>query len=166
MVAHRSLAGRIKGLRYAVHLNDFKLAQRLRMALTVTSRHLDEPVQDEVARLVDLSGLWVRNVGDRHKNKRTSERYKGWSGPLSLKSVQDRARNVSRTIDFGGPDSVTCFNDACLVAKLVCEPIADEHLDVRRHCLSVGSPQRRQRHLLRLRASLWVLVIHLIFPCP
>jgi hypothetical protein len=61
----RSLAGRIKGLRYAVRLNDFKLAQRFRMGLTVTLRHLDEPVRD-----VDVSGLWVRNVGDRHKNKR------------------------------------------------------------------------------------------------
>jgi len=33
-------------------------------------RHLDEPVRDDVARLVDVSGLWVRNVEDRHKNKR------------------------------------------------------------------------------------------------
>ena len=66
----RSLAGRIKGLRYAVRLNDFKLAQRFRMGLTVTLRHLDEPVRDDVARLVDVSGLWVRNVEDRHKNKR------------------------------------------------------------------------------------------------
>jgi len=32
----RSLAGRIKGLRYAVRLNDFKLAQRFRMGLAVT----------------------------------------------------------------------------------------------------------------------------------
>jgi hypothetical protein len=64
------LADRIKGLRYAVHLNDFKLAQRFRMGLAVTLRHLDEPVRDDVARLIDVSGLWVRNVGDRHKNKR------------------------------------------------------------------------------------------------
>jgi hypothetical protein len=70
MFAHRSLAGRIKGLRYAVHLNDFRLAQRLRMALAITLRHLDEPVRNDVARLVDVSGLWVRNVGDRHENKR------------------------------------------------------------------------------------------------
>ena len=66
----RSLAGRIKGLRHAVRLNDFKLAQRFRMGLGVTLRHLDEPVRHDVARLVDVSGLWVRNVGDRHKNKR------------------------------------------------------------------------------------------------
>jgi hypothetical protein len=33
-------------------------------------RHLDDPVRDDVARLVDVSGLWVRNVGDRHRNKR------------------------------------------------------------------------------------------------
>jgi hypothetical protein len=67
---YRSLAGRIKGLGCAVRLNDFRLAQRLRMALAVTVRHLDELMRDEVARLVDISGLWVRNVGDRHKNKR------------------------------------------------------------------------------------------------
>ena len=66
----RSLAGRVKGLGYAVRLNDFKLAQRFRMGLAVILRHLDEPVRDDVARLVDVSGLWVRNVGDRHKNKR------------------------------------------------------------------------------------------------
>ena len=70
----RSLAHRIKGLRYAVRLNDFKLAQRLRMALVATLRHLDEPTRDEVARLVDISGLWVRNVGDRHKAKREIEK--------------------------------------------------------------------------------------------
>ena len=70
MFAYRSLVGQIEGLRYAVRLNDFKLAQRFRMGLTVTLRHLDEPVRDDVARLVDVSGLWVRNVGDRHKNKR------------------------------------------------------------------------------------------------
>ena len=58
-----SLAGRVKGLGYAVRLNDFKFAQRFRMGLAVTLRHLDEPVRDDVARLIDVSGLWVRNVG-------------------------------------------------------------------------------------------------------
>jgi hypothetical protein len=62
-------------------------------------------------------------------------------------------------------DSVTGFDDTCLVAEFVREPIADEHLDMRRHSLSVRSPLRRQRHLLRLRESLWVLVIHLTSPC-
>jgi hypothetical protein len=64
----------------------------------------------------------------------------------------------------GSAVSVTCFDDACLVAKLVGEPVADEHFDVRSHSLGVRSPLRRQRHLLRLRESLWVLVIHLISP--
>ena len=64
----------------------------------------------------------------------------------------------------GSAVSVTGFDDACLVAKLVGEPVADEHFDVRRHSLGVRSPLRRQRHLLRLRESLWVLVIHLISP--
>jgi hypothetical protein len=69
MLADQSLAGRVKGLRHAVRQNDFKLAQRLRMALFVTLRYLDEPPRDNVARLVDVSGLWVRNVGDRHYYK-------------------------------------------------------------------------------------------------
>src|ERR1700733_2212841 len=64
----------------------------------------------------------------------------------------------------GSAVSVTGFDDACLVAKLVGEPVADEHFDVRRHSLGVRSPLPRQRHLLRLRESLWVLVIHLISP--
>ena len=64
-----------------------------------------------------------------------------------------------------GADSVTGFDDACLVAELVGEPVADEHFDVRRHSLCVRSPLRRQRHLLRLRERLR-FVIHLISPCP
>src|SRR5580692_3723111 len=70
--------------------------------------------------------------------------------------------SVARSAE--APFSVTGFDDACLVAKLVGEPVADEHFDVRRHSLGVRSPLRRQRHLLRLRESLWVLVIHLISP--
>jgi hypothetical protein len=42
----------------------------LRMALAPALRRLDEPVRDEIARLMDISGLWVRSVGDRHRNKR------------------------------------------------------------------------------------------------
>ena len=70
MFTRRSVVGQIKALRYAVRLNDFRLAQRLRMALIATLRHIDEPVRDELAHLVDVSGLWVRNIGDRHKIKR------------------------------------------------------------------------------------------------
>lgn len=71
----RLLSGRVKGLRYAVALNDFRLAQRLRMGLVAVVRHLEEePVRDEITRLVDVSGLWVRNVGDRHKTRREIEK--------------------------------------------------------------------------------------------
>ena len=87
----RSLAGRIKGLRHAVLLNDFKLAQRLRMALIATMRHLDEPTRDEVARLVNVSGMWVRNVGDRHKSKREIEKLARDIVPeLSARSHEER----------------------------------------------------------------------------
>ena len=96
MFTHRSLVGRIKGLRYAVRLNDFKLAQRLRMALTATLRHIDEPVRDEVARLVDISGLWVRNIGDRHKRKREID----WLARDIVPHL-GRGRNVRDMIDDG-----------------------------------------------------------------
>ena len=96
MFTHRSLVGWIKGLRYAVRLNDFKLAQRLRMALTATPRHIDEPVRDEVARLVDISGLWLRNIGDRHKRKREIDRL-----ARDIVPHLGRGRNVRDMIDDG-----------------------------------------------------------------
>ena len=71
----RLLSGRVKGLRYAVGLNDFRLAQRLRMGLVAVVPLLEEkPMRDEITRLVDVSGLWVRNVGDRHKTRREIEK--------------------------------------------------------------------------------------------
>jgi hypothetical protein len=66
----------------------------------------------------------------------------------------------------GSADSVTGFDDACLVANLVSVPVADDHFDVGRHSLCVRSPLRRQRHLLRFRERLGVPVIHLVSPCP
>ena len=46
------LSDRVKALRYAILLDDFRLAQHVRMG---TCR---------------VSGLWLRNVGDRHQTKR------------------------------------------------------------------------------------------------
>ena len=92
--------------------------------------------------------------------------------PRVLAQCRTRTRPAGGALDEpqrgsirGSAVSVTGFDDARLVAKLVGEPIADEHFDVWGHSLSVRSPLRRQRHLLRLRESLWVLVIHLISPC-
>jgi hypothetical protein len=64
------LSGRVKALRLAVDLDNFRLAQRLRMGLAAYLRHLERPLRDDVARLFEISGLWLRNVGDRHKTKR------------------------------------------------------------------------------------------------
>jgi hypothetical protein len=96
MFTHRSVVNRIRGLRYAVHLNDFKLAQRLRMALIATLRHIDEPMRDEVARLLHVSGLWVRNVGDRHKIKRDIDKL-----ARDIVPHLGRQRNVRDMIDDG-----------------------------------------------------------------
>ena len=68
------LSGRVKALRLAVDLDNFRLAQRLRMGLALYLRHLKEPLRNDVERLVRVSGLWVRNVGDRHWTKRNIQR--------------------------------------------------------------------------------------------
>jgi hypothetical protein len=68
------LAARVKALRRAVRVDNFRLAQRLRMGLVLYLRHLKEPLRNDVARLFQVSGLWVRNVGDRHQTKRNIQR--------------------------------------------------------------------------------------------
>jgi hypothetical protein len=40
------------------------------MGLALNLRHLDKPLRKDVARLFEISGLWVRNVGDRRQTKR------------------------------------------------------------------------------------------------
>ena len=68
------LVARVKALRRAVRVDNFRLAQRLRMGLVLYLRHLEEPLRKDVARLVEVSGLWVRNVGDRRQTKRHIQR--------------------------------------------------------------------------------------------
>jgi hypothetical protein len=68
------LAAQVKALRRAVRVDNFRLAQRLRMGLALYLRHLKEPLRNDVERLVRVSGLWVRNVGDRHQTKRYLQR--------------------------------------------------------------------------------------------
>jgi hypothetical protein len=68
------LAARVKALRRAVRVDNFRLAQRLRMALPIYMRHLTEPLRNDLARLFEVSGLWVRNIGDRRQTKRHIQR--------------------------------------------------------------------------------------------
>jgi competence CoiA-like predicted nuclease len=68
------LVARVKALRRAVRVDNFRLAQRLRMALPLYVRHLTEPVRYDIVRLFEVSGLWVRNVGDRRQTKRNTLR--------------------------------------------------------------------------------------------
>ena len=65
---------RVKALRRAVRVDNFRLAQRLRMGLALYLRHLKEPLRNDVERLVRVSGLWVRNVDDRHRTKQNIQR--------------------------------------------------------------------------------------------
>jgi hypothetical protein len=68
------LAARVKALQRAVRVDNFRLAQRMRMRLAPYLRHLQGPLRNDVERLVRVSGLWVRNVGDRHQTKRYLQR--------------------------------------------------------------------------------------------
>jgi hypothetical protein len=66
------LVARVKALRNAVRGDNFRMAQRLRLALPLYVRRLETPLRSDVARLFDVSGLWVRNVGDRRQTKRST----------------------------------------------------------------------------------------------
>ena len=63
------LAGRVKALRHAIRLDNFSLAQHLRKGLAASLRHLEGPLRDDVAQLFEISGLWLRNVGDRRNDR-------------------------------------------------------------------------------------------------
>jgi hypothetical protein len=66
------LYGLVQGLGYVVRLNDFKTGQHLRAKLAWVLRrphNLTKPQHHDVKELFEISGLWVRNVGDRHEIK-------------------------------------------------------------------------------------------------
>jgi hypothetical protein len=68
------LAARVNALRRAVRVNNIRLAQRLRMGLGLYLKHLEEPLRNDVRRLFEVSGLWVRNIGDRRQTKQHIQR--------------------------------------------------------------------------------------------
>ena len=65
-----NLVARVMALRTAVRADKFRVAQGLRVALPVYVRQLAAPLRKDIARLFEVSGLWVRNVGDRRQTKR------------------------------------------------------------------------------------------------
>jgi hypothetical protein len=69
-----SLVARVRALRDAVRVDNVRLAQRLRMKLVPYLRRLDAPIRNDVLRLFQMSGLWVRNIGDRRDTKRAIQR--------------------------------------------------------------------------------------------
>jgi hypothetical protein len=66
------LVARVKGLRSAVREDNFRTAQRIRLALPLYVRRLEAPLRNDIARLFEVSGLWVRNLGDRRRTKRNT----------------------------------------------------------------------------------------------
>ena len=68
-----NLYGLVQGLSYVVRLDDFKTVQHLRARLASVVRQpsgLAKPLLAELKQLFAISGVWVRNVGDRHDTKR------------------------------------------------------------------------------------------------
>ena len=65
-----SLVARVKALRLAVRVDNFRLVQHLRMGLVLYLKHLGQSLRSDVARLFEVSGVWVRNAGERHQTKR------------------------------------------------------------------------------------------------
>jgi hypothetical protein len=66
------LYGLVQGLSYVVRLNDLRTAQHFRARLTGVLRrphNLAKPLHDDLEDLLEISGLWVRNVGNRHDVK-------------------------------------------------------------------------------------------------
>ena len=64
------LYGLVQGLSYVVRLNDFKTAQHRRAKLDWVPRRphtLTKSQYHDVKDLFEISGLWVRNVGNRHE---------------------------------------------------------------------------------------------------
>ena len=64
------LSQQVKALRNAIRGNNFKRAQpppdgTCRDLL----RHLQPQLRDDIVRLFEISGLWLRNVGNRHDTK-------------------------------------------------------------------------------------------------
>ena len=61
--------GLVRSLSYVVRLNDIKTAQhfRARLAWVLRRPHdLAKPLHGDLKELFEISGLWVRNVGERH----------------------------------------------------------------------------------------------------
>jgi hypothetical protein len=66
------LYGLVQDFSYVIGLNDFKIAQRLRARLAGVLRrphNLEKPLDNDLEDLLEISGRWVRNVGDRHEIK-------------------------------------------------------------------------------------------------
>src|ERR1700746_2671265 len=65
------LYGLVRSLSYVVRLNDLKTAQhfRARLAWVLRRPALANPQHGDLRELVEISGLWVRNVGKRQDLK-------------------------------------------------------------------------------------------------
>jgi hypothetical protein len=76
--ARLQLYGLVRSLNYVVRLNDLKTAQhfRARLAWALRRPHdLAKPLHGDLKDLFEISGLWVRNVGNRQDLKLQVRRF-------------------------------------------------------------------------------------------
>jgi hypothetical protein len=71
---HKTLLDLLKALRHVVLTNDFRAAQRHRLVLANAKRFVEDPLRDHLNDLFEISGQWVRGVGNRHDNRRLIQR--------------------------------------------------------------------------------------------
>src|ERR1700733_193240 len=57
-----------------VRVDNFQIGATPTDGLGLYWRHLEEPLRNDVARLFQISRLWVRNIGNRHHTKRQIQR--------------------------------------------------------------------------------------------
>ena len=108
------LYGLVQSLSYLVRLNDFKTAQNMRARLAWVLRKpsdLAKARRDELDDLFEVTGQWVRNIGNRHDTKlQIQELIRGIVPRLKIQRSRHRqlaARNspvsrVSRSISSFG----------------------------------------------------------------
>ena len=109
------LYGLVQSLSYLVRLNDFKTAQNIRARLAWVLRKpsdLAKARRDELDDLFEVTGQWVRNIGNRHDTKlQIQELIRGIVPRLKIQRSRRRqlaARSsagsrMSRSISSFGP---------------------------------------------------------------
>jgi hypothetical protein len=98
------LAKRVNGLRQAVRLDNFRVAQSLRAGLPAYIKDLEGPLRDDVAHLFEITGAWLRNVDNRHEAKRQIQSIIRCISPRLKSASERKVRPASDAASETGED--------------------------------------------------------------